>query len=453
MPIDRSTAAQPARSRTLAVSTPSSMPAAALAPLLERVADEDRVALAALLLDRVDDREREAHPVLEAAAEPVGAHVEERAHELGEQVAVGGVELDGVEAGLLDPPGGLAEEVDQLEDLGDRGGPDLLALLLGVLVDDLVAGRPGQLEDAVRGAQRVVARDGALAAGMLELDRALRAVAVHPLGQAGEARDVVVAVGHEAGHGGAAGLHVRRGRADDDEAGPAAGDVGVVMDVALAHLAVGMRRADVRRHVDDPVRQLDVPQLDRAEQVRERHDRISWAGGRSRRLMLPGLAPVRGRPGDTGASARRRARAAGAGATSGRSRSLSIFPGPFVVRMRAARIARRPSLERSSTMAKYLLAFRGGQHARGRGGRGQGDAAWEAWFSSLGAAVADPGNPSTYSRTTSVDGTVGPQGPASLSGYTILSADSLDAAVALAKGCPVLAGGSSIEVIETVDVM
>ena len=183
--------------------------AAALAPLLERVADEDRVALAALLLDRVDDGEREAHPVLEAAPEPVGAHVEERAHELGEQVAVRGVELDGVEAGLLDPPGGLAEEVHQLEDLRDRGGPDLLALLLGVLVDDLVAGRPGELEDPVRGAQGVVARDGALATGVLELDRALRAVAVHPLGQAGETRDVVVAVGHQAGHGGATGLQVR----------------------------------------------------------------------------------------------------------------------------------------------------------------------------------------------------------------------------------------------------
>jgi hypothetical protein len=95
------------------------------------------------------DREREAHPVLEAAAETVGAHVEERAHELGEQVAVRGVKLHGVEAGLLDAPGGLAEEVDELQDLGDRRGPDLLALLLGVLVDDLVARRPGQLEDAV----------------------------------------------------------------------------------------------------------------------------------------------------------------------------------------------------------------------------------------------------------------------------------------------------------------
>ena len=139
--------------------------AAARAPLVERVAHEDREALAALLLDRVDDRQREAHPVLEAAAEAVGAHVEERAHELGQQVAVRGVQLHRVEAGLLHPPGGLAEQIDQLEDLGDRGRPDLLALLLGVLVDDLVAGGPGQLQDAVGRAQGVVARDRALAAG------------------------------------------------------------------------------------------------------------------------------------------------------------------------------------------------------------------------------------------------------------------------------------------------
>ena len=54
-----------------------------------------------------------------------------------------GVQLDRVEAGLLDPPGRLAEQVDQLEDLGDRRLADLLALLVGVLVDDLVAALQG----------------------------------------------------------------------------------------------------------------------------------------------------------------------------------------------------------------------------------------------------------------------------------------------------------------------
>ena len=35
----------------------------------------------------------------------------------------------------------------------------------------------------------------------------------------------------------------------------------------------------------------------------------------------------------------------------------------------------------------------------------------------------------------------------------MIKADSLDAAVKLAKGCPVLAGGGSIEVAETVNAM
>jgi hypothetical protein len=104
-------------------------------------------------------------------------------------------------------------------------------------------------------------------------------------------------------------------------------------------------------------------------------------------------------------------------------------------------------------MAKYLLAYRGGSMPEGAEAQAQVTGAWTAWFTAIGGAVADPGNPSTTSRTVAPNGTAGPVGPASLSGYTILSADSLDAAVALASSCPVLAGGASIEVIETIDVM
>jgi hypothetical protein len=39
------------------------------------------------------------------------------------------------------------------------------------------------------------------------------------------------------------------------------------------------------------------------------------------------------------------------------------------------------------------------------------------------------------------------------SGYSIIKADSLDAAVALAKGCPVLKGGATIMVFETFNAM
>ena len=40
-----------------------------------------------------------------------------------------------------------------------------------------------------------------------------------------------------------------------------------------------------------------------------------------------------------------------------------------------------------------------------------------------------------------------------MSGYTIIEAASLDATVAMAKDCPVLAGGASIEVCETFEAM
>jgi hypothetical protein len=40
-----------------------------------------------------------------------------------------------------------------------------------------------------------------------------------------------------------------------------------------------------------------------------------------------------------------------------------------------------------------------------------------------------------------------------VTGYSIIEADSLDAAVELVKGCPILQSGGSVEVGETFDVM
>jgi hypothetical protein len=40
-----------------------------------------------------------------------------------------------------------------------------------------------------------------------------------------------------------------------------------------------------------------------------------------------------------------------------------------------------------------------------------------------------------------------------VSGYSIISADSLDAALVSAKTCPQLASGGTVEVAETLDIM
>jgi hypothetical protein len=104
-------------------------------------------------------------------------------------------------------------------------------------------------------------------------------------------------------------------------------------------------------------------------------------------------------------------------------------------------------------MAKYLLLYRGGSMPETEDEQARVMQAWDAWFHQLGSAVADGGNPFTpTSRAIAPDGSVG-DGSAGPSGYSILEADSLDTAVTLAKGCPVLQGGASIDVYETFNVM
>jgi hypothetical protein len=73
--------------------------------------------------------------------------------------------------------------------------------------------------------------------------------------------------------------------------------------------------------------------------------------------------------------------------------------------------------------------------------------AWMAWFGSLGASIVDQGSPFGPSLAVAADGATG-DATAALTGYTIITAESLEAAAEKARGCPVLATGGSIEVYE-----
>ena len=80
---------------------------------------------------------------------------------------------------------------------------------------------------------------------------------------------------------------------------------------------------------------------------------------------------------------------------------------------------------------------------------------WTAWYGRLGSAVADPGNPLTpVVKSIASDGTKsdGPVGQ-TVSGYSIITADSLDADVSMAKSCPILEAGGQISVYETFPAM
>ncbi len=106
-------------------------------------------------------------------------------------------------------------------------------------------------------------------------------------------------------------------------------------------------------------------------------------------------------------------------------------------------------------MANYLLAYHGGGGmADTEEERGRIMAAWGQWFQELGSALVDGGNPVGRSVTVDAGGSVVEGGgPNPVSGYSVVQSDSLDAATAMARGCPVLLGGGTIEVAETFSVM
>lgn len=104
-------------------------------------------------------------------------------------------------------------------------------------------------------------------------------------------------------------------------------------------------------------------------------------------------------------------------------------------------------------MVKYVLVYKGGGVPESEEEGQKVMAAWGAWFGSMGAAVSDGGNPFGPSKLVASDGAVSDGAPSALTGYSILDASSLAEATALAKGCPVLADGGSVEVYETFDVM
>jgi hypothetical protein len=104
-------------------------------------------------------------------------------------------------------------------------------------------------------------------------------------------------------------------------------------------------------------------------------------------------------------------------------------------------------------MANYVLLYKGGGVPATEEEQQQVMTAWNNWYGQLGEKVADGGNPFGPSRSIAADGSTSDGAPSGMTGYTILETDSLDAATELAKGCPILASGGTVEVYETFQAM
>jgi hypothetical protein len=103
-------------------------------------------------------------------------------------------------------------------------------------------------------------------------------------------------------------------------------------------------------------------------------------------------------------------------------------------------------------MAKYVFVYHGGGHPETKEAQAKVMAAWGAWFGAMGKALVNGGNPVGKSWTVKGKGSVTKDGGANpVSGYSIVEAKDQDEAAALAKGCPLLETGGSVEVAVVID--
>jgi len=90
-------------------------------------------------------------------------------------------------------------------------------------------------------------------------------------------------------------------------------------------------------------------------------------------------------------------------------------------------------------MAKYVFFFRVPAGYAPDAGTA---AEWQAWFADLGPALADVGHAITDHASV---GEVG-SSDVRMVAYSVIAAEDMESALALAKGCPVMRVGGGVEV-------
>ncbi len=101
-------------------------------------------------------------------------------------------------------------------------------------------------------------------------------------------------------------------------------------------------------------------------------------------------------------------------------------------------------------MSNYIIAYHDGKEPESPEEGAKHMAKWKAWIS-LGDAVVNPGTPLGKPKIVSSSGVSDDGGSNPLTGFSIVKADSMDAALKMAKECPFLEVGGTIEVAEVME--
>ena len=101
-------------------------------------------------------------------------------------------------------------------------------------------------------------------------------------------------------------------------------------------------------------------------------------------------------------------------------------------------------------MSQFLIVYLGGNKPSNPEEGKKNFEKYMSWLNSLGSSAVSPANPLKNTNTVNPDGTITTSGKSTMSGFTIIKADSMEEALAVAKACPFLEVGGSLEVSELV---
>ena len=99
-------------------------------------------------------------------------------------------------------------------------------------------------------------------------------------------------------------------------------------------------------------------------------------------------------------------------------------------------------------MAQFMLTYLGSPKPSSPEEGQKHMVKYKEWLGSLGNAAISPANPLKNSKTVNPDGSVSDGGKTTMSGFTLIEAESEEAALSIAQSCPYLEIGGSLEVSE-----
>ena len=102
-------------------------------------------------------------------------------------------------------------------------------------------------------------------------------------------------------------------------------------------------------------------------------------------------------------------------------------------------------------MKQFVLVYLGGNQPSSQEEASKHFSKYMEWLSSLGDSVVIPTIPLKDTNTVSPDGAIREGGSSAMSGFSVIKAASMEAALSIAQACPFLEIGGSLEVSEMME--